>query len=613
MDVADGQDHRDARLRLGSLSRIEEETRAMGIFEWLDSVLRDAIYGLRQLRNTPVLVLAVVLSLTIGIGANTAIFSLMDAAILRPLPVKDPNSLRVIEWTSDEFPKGVSNINGDFRPISGGRYQGSSVGANLYRHLARQQSSFAYVMGVADPDHVAIATDAAPAEQFSLQYVSSNFFQGLGVPIAVGRPFLAEEDRVGHEPVVVVSHRFWMNRLGGDPHALGRIIRINNVPAHVIGVAPARFFGVMPGQWQDVYAPLAMRVAFQLAQSNGIRGEDDRDWWVRQMGRLRPGVPEDLARAQLNGLFRSLAGAAVGQASSHKIPELVTMPGRRGVGGLDPKNTSALWILSLLVGVLLLIVCVNVANLLLSRAVSKQRESAVRLALGAARARLFRQNLIESGVLALLGGSVGLMFGYLLAQSIQLLIQSGSAPGNRFDLHLSLRILAYTGVLSITTAFLFGLIPAFRAARADLNDALKAQTRSVVGGRMRLPSLLVAIQVALCLTALVAAGLLGRSLKNLQWVNIGFNRENLAYATVNPWQAGYTPEQVGPYVNRLREELGRLPGVVHVSLVEVRLLSGNGNISRVSVPGRPLSNKGGLVDSQEAAFMNHVGDDFFRT
>jgi predicted permease len=532
---------------------------------------------------------------------------------LRPLPVKDPGSLRVIDWTDSEFPKGVSNINGDFRPISGGRYQGSSVGANLYRHLAQQQSSFAYVMGVADPDRVAIATDASPAEQFSLQYVSSNFFQGVGVSIAVGRPFLAEEDRAGHEPVVVVSHRFWMNQLDGDPHVPGRVLRINNVSAQVIGVAPARFFGVMPGEWPDVYAPLAMRAAFQLTQSNGLRGEDDRDWWVRQMGRLKPGVPEDLARAQLNGLFRSLAGAALGQASSQKVPELVTMPGRRGVYGLDPKNTSALWILLLLVGVLLLIVCVNVANLLLSRSIAKQRESAVRLALGAARTRLFRQHLIESGVLALLGGTVGLAFGYLLAQSIQLLIQSGSAPGTGFDLHLDLRILAYTGLLSITTAFLFGLIPALRAARADLNDALKAQTRSVVGGRMLLPSLFVTVQVALCLTALVAAGLLGRSLKNLQWVNIGFNRENLAYATVNPWQAGYTPERVGPYVNRLREELRRLPGVVHVSLVEVRLLSGDGNISRVSVPGRPLSNKRGLVDSSEAAFMNHVGDNFFKT
>ena len=267
----------------------------------------------------------------------------------------------------------------------------------------------------------------------------------------------------------------------------------------------------------------------------------------------------------------------------------------------------------LLVGVLLLIVCVNVANLLLSRSVGKQRESAVRLALGAARTRLFRQHLIESAVLALLGGFAGLVFGYMLAQSIHLLFEAGRDASNAFNLRIDLRVLGYTAALSIATAFLFGLAPAFHSARADLNDALKAQARSVVGGRLRLPSLLVSIQVALCLSALVAAGLLGRSLENLKWTNIGFDRNNVAYATVNPWQAGYSAERVGPYVDRVRGELARLPGVLRVSLVEVRLLSGNGNASTVSIPGHSSSTAPGVMNPAQSAFLNHVGDGFFET
>ena len=238
MDMAGGHDLRDARLRLGNPTRIEEETSAMGMIEWLDSVLKDVRYGTRQLRKTPGLVLAIVLSLAIGLGANTAIFSLVDAAILRPLPVKDPDSLRIVEWTSGAFPDWVSNINGDFKRIVKDRVQASSVSADLYRRLAHEQTGFQALMGVADANPVAVTIDSLPAAQVSLQYVSSNFFEGLGVLPAVGRAFRADEDRVGQEPVVMVSHRFWMSRLGGNKDVVGREVRINNVRARIAGVAP---------------------------------------------------------------------------------------------------------------------------------------------------------------------------------------------------------------------------------------------------------------------------------------------------------------------------------------------------------------------------------------
>jgi predicted permease len=613
-DVAEGRERREARLRLGNQTRIAEETRAIGVVEWLDSALSDARYGLRQLRKTPALVTAVVLSLAIGVGANTAIFSLIDAALLRPLPVPDPGSLRIIEWTNDEFPKGVNNINGDFGPFGEGRVKGSSVSAPLHRRLAREQAAFEALIGVADSGSVAIAVDSAPAEQVSLQHVSANFFQGLGALPVVGRPFREEDDRVGEEPVLIVSHRFWLRRLGGDESALDRTVRINNVPARIVGVAPQGFFGLRAGQWPDVYAPLAARIAFAPSWYDGRpRGENDGDWWVRQVGRLKPGVPEAAARTEIAALFRGMGVPEGEDLEPGQIPELITMPGQRGFNALNARDSSALWILMMLVGVLLLIVCANVANLLLSRSVGRQRESAVRLALGAARGRLFRQHLIESGVLALFGGAVGVALGYALAHSIHLVFQSGRDASNVFDLHLDPRMLAFAAGLSTLTAFLFGLAPAARAAGADLNDALKAQTRSITGGRLRLPRALVSAQIALCLTALVAAGLLGRSLGNLRTTDLGFERENLVYASVNPWQAGYSAERVNAYVDRVREELSGLPGVVRVTVAEVRLLSGNGNTSRVRIPGREEPIERGVVDPGAAAQVNRVGNGFFET
>lgn len=609
MDTADGRDRRQAHLRLGNLTRIEEETRAMGIIEWLDSALQDARYGLRQLRKSPALAMAIVLSQTIGVGANTAIFSLIDAAILKPLPVHDPDSLRILQWTNDGFPPGAENHNGEIRPIAGNRRQGSSIPAYLYRRLAKEQTGFEALMGVgASLDGVAIAVDSLPAEQVSIQYVSGNFFQGLGAPPTIGRSFRDEDDRAGAEPVVIVSHRFWQRRVESEGSLADRTVRINNVPARIVGVAPPGFFGLRAGQWPDVYTPLAMRAAFQPvpAYATSPRGENDRDWWVRPIARLKPAVSEAAAIGQMRSLFRNMVMAGVNDADPKKIPELISLPGRRGLDALNANETKALWILMLLVGVLLLIVCANVANLLLSRSVGRQRESSVRLALGAPRSRLFRQHLIESGVMATLGGGAGLGLGYVLARWIHLLFQTGRDASNAFDLHIDLRVMGYTAAVSVATALLFGLAPALRAARVDIGESLKAQTRSVMGGGLRLPQSLVSIQIALCLSALVAAGLLGRSLEKLKWTDAGFDRENLAYVSVAPSRAGYPLEREGPYVERVREALAHLPGVSQVSMVQTRLLSGNGNNGRVNLPGREWS------DAYRAN-LNTVSDGFFET
>lgn len=608
MKAQNGTDLREARIRFGNTSKIREETRSAGIVEWLESILKDTRYGLRQLRKTPFLTAAIVFSLGIGIGANTAIFSIVDAALLKALPVHDPKSLVLLQWTNQGWPEALCDGHtGDTSGSPIGLMEGSSIAPRIYRQLSRQQSTFASVLGFSDPDRVAVVANGRPAEQAPLQYVSNNFFRGLEVSPRLGRTFLAEEDAVGKTPVIVVSYRFWQRQLGGRQDVLGQYLRVNSVPSRIIGVTPPGFYGVQIGEWVDLYAPLAAKVALSPRLRQHAAGEKDTDWWVRQMARLKPGVAAHPAIEQLSALFQQLVVPEGVHLDNSKIPKLTVQPGRRGFDAVGGDESRALWILLLLVGLVLLIVCANVANLLLSRAVARQRESAVCLALGAPRWRLFRQHLTESLILGVLGGTLGLVMGYIAAQSIHSLIRKSLDIGG-FDLHVNSAMLGYTAAISLATALVFGVLPAFRLANTRLNDALKSQNRSVLAGRLRLPRMLVSVQIALCLTVLTAAGLLGRSLLNLEQMDIGFNRENLAYVSVKPWSAGYDSARVGAYVKRLRAELAAIPGVVNIATIDNRPLSGSNSAAPVNIPGRPYHK-----DESDAVLLNEGSDGLFET
>jgi predicted permease len=608
MKAQNGTDLGEARIRFGNVSKIREEIRAAGVVEWVESILKDARYGLRQLRKTPLLTAAIVFSLGIGIGANTAIFSIIDAALLKALPVHDPKSLVLLQWTNHGWPEFLcEGHTGDSNGSPIGSMQGSSIAPRIYRQLSRKQRAFASLVGFSDPDRVGVVANGRPAEQAPLQYVSGNFFEGLGVSPRLGRAFLAEEDAVGKTPVIVISYRFWQRELGGRQDVLGQSFRVNSVPAKIIGVAPRDFYGVQIGEWIDLYAPLSAKVVFSPRLKQEAAGEKDTDWWVRQMARLKPGVAAHPAIEQLSALFQQMVVPEGVHLDSSKIPKLMAQPGRRGFDAVGGDESEALWILLLLVGLLLLIVCANVANLLLSRAVARQRESAVCLALGAPRWRLFRQHLTESLILGALGGTLGLVLGYLGAQSIHSVIRTSLDIGG-FDLHVNSAMLGYTAGISLATALIFGVLPSFRLANARLNDALKANNRSVLTGRLRLPGALVIVQIALCLTVLTAASLLGRSLLNLERMDVGFNRQNLAYTSVNPWSAGYNSAQVGPYVERLRTELSAIPGVVNIATISTRLLSGSTSATNVNIPGRPYRE-----DGSDTVLLNNGSDGLFET
>jgi predicted permease len=610
MKQQDGHSAREARLQFGSLLRIREETRAVHLFEWLESWLADARYACRVLWRTPVLAVAVILSLTLGIGANTAIFGLVDAALIKPLPVRDPRSLVVIRWASEGWPAALATGHkGSTEGEPSGHIEATSVAPSMYRRLARAQHAFEALIGFADADAAGIAVQGRLAQRETLQFVSDNFFQALGVSVRLGRPFVPADDRVGQEPVVIVSHRLWERELGGREDAIGQMLKVNGAFARIVGVAPAGFFGVQIGAWTDVYAPLAARAALTPHTGGTHEGfvETDGDWWVRQMARVTPGSDVTAATSQLSALFRQFVVPQSVHVDAAQIPTLFASVGGRGTDVIEGGEARALWILLLLVAFVLLIVCANVANLLLSRAVARQREAAVRLALGAGRLRLLRQQLVESLVLAGVGGLCGLAFGLLLGQMMRTIVPF-ARDIDSFDVHLDARVLAFTVGISVLTALLFGFAPALRLARADVSTALKAQSRSVLTGRLRLPRALVVLQIALCLTVLVAAGLLGRSLAKLQTLDVGLDRDRLLYVTAAPSAVDYPAEQMPQYVERMRTALAAVPGVTRVATIVNTPLSGVSDTSSVTLPGES-PNRGGT----HKVLVHNVSDGLIET
>jgi predicted permease len=581
-----------ARRQFGNPVRLRESAHDAWVFHWLESTVQDIRHGLRQFRKAPVLSLGVVASLAIGLGANIAIFSLIDAAVLRPLPVRDPDRLVQLEWRNDVIPAGASmncgsmsrarNAQASESAREGRRVQLPCVSVPVFRSLAAAQTGFVSLIGTGQPIEVAVtASSGAPASQVQALHVSWNFFDGLGVPLALGRPFVEEEDRPGAELAIIVSHRFWSSRLGRDPGAIGRSVRLNDGLARIVGVAPPGFFGLTPGEWIDVYQPLA-GAPFQVP---ALRASF---WFVDMVARLAPDRSGSAAAAAVTPLFRGLVAETMG-ANIEEGLDLVARPAARGLyTGDDVEVSQALWILMLLVGVLLLIVCANVTNLLLSRAVKRRRESAVRLALGAGRGRLVRQHLVESGMLAVIGGTAALGLGGILARLIHILFQAGQGPGAAFAVVLDWRVVAYAVTISTLTALIFGLAPAWTAARSEVSDALKIKSRSVLGGGIRLPKLLVSVQFALSFAGLVAAGLLGRSLGNLYATDLGFAAaEHLSFATVRPGQAGYSGPRIGAYQERLEQEIAAIPGVLGVAPLMTRPLEGGTVNQSIDATGGP--------------------------
>lgn len=559
-----------ARRDLGNLTLVQEESRAAWTWAWLEQFAQDCRYGLRTIAANKTFSMLAILSLALGIGANTAIYSFMDSLLLRSLPVSDPESLAVLNWRANPTGRDfvMHGMSGD--TWSEGKW-GEVSGIFPYPafELIRTSSDavfssvFAYY-----PTRKVNVMVKGQAEQASGEYVSGDYFRGLAVTPAAGRMILPDDDRAGAPAVVVLSFPFSQRRFGDVAGAPGQSILINNIPFTVAGVAPPGFFGVDPAAAPDFFIPL--RAGLLLRQRFGANDADsylDRNYyWLEMMARLRPGVSLSQAQAALGPLFHQWVDSTAANGRERaQLPDLVIREGATGLNTLRRQYSKPLYVLLAMVALILAIACANIANLLLARATARRREMAVRLSIGAGRFRVIRQLLTESVLLAAIGGAAGVAFAIWGIRFLTFLLANGSED---FTLHpnLNWKVLAAAAALSLLTGLIFGLVPALQSTRADVISALKEARAGQTGSRhgcrrISVSHGLVASQIGISLLMLVAAGLFVRTLSNLQSIQLGFNRENVLLFRMNARQAGHRDPEIGTFYSSLQKRFSAIPGV----------------------------------------------------
>lgn len=557
-------------------------------------MLTDIRYALRTLGKNPGFTLVAVLTIALGVGANTALFSVIDAVLLKKLPVKDPDQLVLFNasWNTEKFGPGGFNGTNLFDPETH-LTVGTSFPLQTLARFRQEQSVLSDVFAFA-PASITLNA-GGQAEVVTGQVVSGNYYSALGVPALVGRTITDADDNAGATPVAVLSHRLWTTRFNSDPAIVGKQVNINNVAFTVVGVTPAGFAGTANvGMTQDVTIPLAWEPQIAGEQTN-TRGAGI--WWLRLMGRLKPGTTLEQAQAALAEPFQAsvLEHRAARQSRATQplrtidpkdLPRLGVDSGSRGEMDSRRGLATPLRLLLGVVGVVLLIACANVANLLLVRASARQREIAVRVAMGASRGRLVRQLLTESLMLAIAGGAVGMLFALWIKNGLLVVTEWGGPEMTSLQPALDLRVFGFTLGLSVLTGLVFGIVPALRATRVDLTPTLKDAARgSTAISRSLLSKSLVVAQVSLSLLLLIGAGLLVRTLRNLQHVETGFNAQNLLLFSIDPSAIGYEDDRRVALYERMCARLEGVPGVQAVTFSRNALLSYSSNTSSVYVEG----------------------------
>jgi len=580
-----------ARRTFGNVELVKEDLRDQWTFRAVENFWRDLRYAARMLRRSPAFTLVAILSLAIGIGGNTAIFSVVDAILLKSLPVRDPEQLRVV-LSSGRPP--VESFDG-YSTEKGF----SSFPYPVYEQFVRNVPQFSDLMGFAGTDVTVFA--GAQSHYASAELVTGNFFSGLGVAALGGRMLTPEDDRAGATPVVVISYRSWERHLGLAPEAVGRTIFMNGTPTTILGILPRAFVGVRPGRAPDLYLPMALVGA---TGSRWYHLEDANEAWVQIIGRLRPGLSAQQAMAGLGAVMERAALAAEKKLGKKQEPwRPLLQNGAGGIQLLRDKATPALLVLSSVVGLVLLIACANLANLLLARGVARRREIAVRLSIGAGQWRLIRQLLTESIMLAGLGAGLSLA----LAAPLSKFVISVAGGGDKIDAHIDWRALLFTGAAAVITALLFGLLPAIRATRVDLTPALKDGSGGALGSdsRLRVSRLLIAGQVALSTLLLTGAGLFVRTLVNIASIDPGFQTQRLLLFDVDGSRSGYEGERLLGLYERIRENLAAIPGVRAATLSHRALVSGGVSDDGVWIPGYHAAN-----GQQPTSYLLRVGGRF---
>jgi predicted permease len=600
---------RQARITFGGVESTKEDYRDQRGLPWLETVLQDIRYALRGMRKSPVFTAVAVGCLALGIGANTAIFSVFNAVMLRYLPVKSPEQLVLLSYTKTRAPQQVR------RSASG--YDRDSFPYEVFETLRSRNRSLAGVAAFVPTgffkDSLTV-THRGRSGTADGDMVSGNYFPVLGVAPLAGRTIVDADFESGAPNVAVISHRYWKREFGAELSAVGREIRLNRVPFTVVGIAPAEFFGVDPAHPADIWIPLrdvpgVQPWGLQLA-SVGTVWRDRQLWWCMMIGRLRPGQTAEQALPEANTLFQStITAGVVPPPRREQIPSIVFTPAGRGLAMMRSNLSRSLRTLMFAAALVLLIACTNVATLLVARARSRQREIGVRLAIGASRGRLIRQLLTESTILSLLGGLIGLLLAHWASGGLLLVLPLGpsSADSVALDVRLDAMVLAFSIAVSIGTGLLFGLAPALRATRASL----ASQLRESAGGttsRLSLGRALIAVQVALSCVLLFGAGLFVRTLRNLEGLDLGFRGDNIVLFRVDPARNGYSEQKERELYRHTTERLRTIPGVRSVSFSVLALLSGTHNMSTISTDAATE-----LPDSARTVYWNMIGPEFFQT
>jgi predicted permease len=595
---------RRARIEFGGIETHKEECRAsLGLRIW-DEFTGDLRYALRMMKHSPGFTLVAVLSLALGIGANTAIFTLAKAVLLTTIAVPHPERLRLLTYAvKPEF-----DINGwgNWFRNEAGESMGTPFPYPVLREMQQHQQVLEDLVGFKDVDQLT-ATINGEAESVDGELVSGNFYTGLGARVIAGRAISPADDTVAAPAVAVISDAYWARRFGRSADALGKTIGVNRVPVTIIGVNAAEFHGAKANGTPELFLPISLQPQV-IPDRDGSLLSRGTFWWVLMLGRLKPGVTGQAAQAALNANFVNALRPAFPGKGGKDLPRLVLGSGRRGLDMMKDKFSEPIYVLMGAAGLVLLIACANLANLLLARASVRQREMSVRMAMGAGRLRVMRQVLTESMLLALLGGSAGLALGIAGQNIIPNLFEASwrtSSIRGEFDW----MVFAYALGITLATGLLFGAAPAWRSTKADLNTGLKETGRMTAGsGRAFLGKSLVALQVALSVLLLAGAGLFLRTLVNLKSTALGFNPERILLFQLDPPRTRYAGKQRTALFQQIEERIGTLAGVEAATTSAEPLVAdsmGNGCYRPTDRPAR--SNR------EDMAYANSVGSRFFET
>jgi predicted permease len=579
-------------------------------------VWKDLRYGARSLIRDKGWTTVVVVSLALGIGANTALFSAINGLYLRKLPVLAPDTLVRLRWVGRNDMATNSSDYGQSRRVDGQTVR-ATVSYPMYLQFLQDNRTMDDLFACAPYGRANIVVDGR-AEIASAFITTGNYYRMLGLTASPGRTIVPDDDRPNAAPVAVISARYWQTRFGGDPTIVGKAVRFNNVPVTIVGVIAPELVGVQHvfGDGPDIAVPLALDAQLAPAQppAPGVpfvpRLSAPTVWWLQVMGRLKPGVTAGQVQANLAADFQSTARAgfdsffstlpATTRSSSRfqnrtGVPRLLVESGARGIYDVNQSDESSVRILGAVVVLVLLIVCANVANLLLSRAMTRQREISIRLSLGATRGRLIRQLLTESLLIAAAGGTVGV----LVAKWSSQLMPGAAGQAAAIDW----RVLSFVLGVTVVTGIVFGIAPARRATAMNVSAALKETSRSATGSRSLLTKGLLVLQVAVSLVLLIAAGLFLRTLNNLRHVDVGFNTQNLVLFRLAPALNRYDDAKAATLVGQVTERLEAIPGVRAVAVSNVPLLSGNVNATSFFREGRKY----------DSINVLQISPDYFRT